>query len=188
MSRRLYIITETVITKIYGIPSAKYTVGIHAQGFLLFLVLDFMNLIELLVNFKKIIYNMFFLVELIKELELIYNKGFSSGFYLRTPTSDDFSNIQSNASAEKKHFVGKVTHYFDKAGVAAIKLVSDLKVGDKIVIIGETTGIVKSKIESLEMKNSKIEKGKKGDEVGIKISKVRKNDEVYVLKENKIKN
>ena len=124
----------------------------------------------------------------IKELELIYNKGFSSGFYLRTPTSDDFSKIQSNASAEKKHFVGKVTHYFDKAGVAAIKLVSDLKVGDKIVIIGETTGLVNSKIESLEMKNSKIKKGKKGDEVGIKISKVRKNDEVYVLKENKIKN
>ncbi|MFA5070860.1 MAG: U32 family peptidase [Candidatus Pacearchaeota archaeon] len=121
----------------------------------------------------------------IKELELIYNKGFSSGFYLRTPTSDDFSKTQSNASAEKKHFIGKVTHYFDKSGVAAVKLVSELKVGDKIVIIGSTTGIVHSKIESIEIKNSKVEKAKKGDEVGIKVSKVRKNDEVYLLKENK---
>jgi len=124
----------------------------------------------------------------IKELELIYNKGFSSGFYLRTPTSDDFSKIQSNASSEKKHFIGKVTHYFDKSGVAAVKLVSELKVGDKIVIIGSTTGIVHSKIESLEIKNSKVEKAKKGDEVGIKVSKVRKNDEVYLLKENKNNN
>ncbi|MCK9568097.1 U32 family peptidase [Candidatus Pacearchaeota archaeon] len=122
----------------------------------------------------------------IKELELIYNKGFSSGFYLRTPTSDDFSKIQSNASTEKKHFIGKVTHYFDKSGVAAVKLVSELKVGDKIVIIGNTTGIIHSKIESIEIKNSKVEKAKKGDEVGIKVSKVRKNDEVYLLKENKI--
>jgi len=121
----------------------------------------------------------------IKELELIYNKGFSSGFYLRTPTSDDFSKTQSNASAEKKHFIGKVTHYFDKSGVAAVKLVSELKVGDKIVIIGNTTGIIHSKIESIEIKNSKVEKAKKGDEVGIKVSKVRKNDEVYLLKENK---
>jgi putative protease len=121
----------------------------------------------------------------IKELELIYNKGFSSGFYLRTPTSDDFSKTQSNASSEKKHFIGKVTHYFDKSSVAAVKLVSELKVGDKIVIIGSTTGIVHSKIESIEIKNSKVEKAKKGDEIGIKVSKVRKNDEVYLLKENK---
>ncbi len=120
----------------------------------------------------------------LKELEKIYNKGYSSGFYLKMPTSDDFSKTQSNASVERKHFVGKVTHYFDKAGVAAIKLVSELKVGDKISIIGNTTGIVNSEINSLELKNSKIEKGKKGDEIGIKIQKVRKNDEVYLIKKN----
>jgi putative protease len=122
-----------------------------------------------------------------KELERIYNKGYSSGFFLKTPTSDDFAKIEHNASAEKKHFVGKVTHYFDKVGVAAIKLVSDLKVGDNIVIIGSTTGIIHSKINSIEIKRIKVEKGKKGDEIGIKLPKVRNNDEVYLLKKN-IKN
>jgi putative protease len=121
----------------------------------------------------------------LKELEKIYNKGYSSGFYLKMPTSDDFAKTEHNASREKKHFVGKVTHYFDKAGVAAINLVSELKVGDKISIIGNTTGIVNSEINSIELKNSKIEKGKKGEEIGIKISKVRKNDEVYLIKKNK---
>jgi U32 family peptidase len=117
----------------------------------------------------------------LKELEKIYNKGFSSGFYLKTPTSDDFSRIQSNASAEKKHFVGKITHYFDKAEVAAIKLVSDLKVGDEIAVIGNTTGITHAKISSMEVKNKKVEKAGKGQEAGIKLPKARKNDEVYKI-------
>ena len=119
----------------------------------------------------------------LKELEKIYNKGFSSGFYIKMPTSDDFSKVQSNASAEKKHFVGKVVHYFDKANVTAIKLVSDLKVGENISIIGNTTGIINSKIDSIEIKNKKVEKAGKGDEIGIKVpKKVKKNDEVYLIK------
>ena len=120
----------------------------------------------------------------IKELEKIYNKGYSSGFYLKMPTSDDFSKIQSNASAEKKHFVGKVSHYFDKAEVAVIKLVSELKVGDKIVIIGNTTGIINSNVESIEVNRKSVNKAKKGEEIGIKIPLVRKNDEVYLIKTN----
>jgi putative protease len=116
-----------------------------------------------------------------KELEKIYNKGFSSGFYLKMPTADDFSRIEHNSSPEKKHFAGKITHYFDRAGVAAVKLVSELKVGDKIVIIGKMTGIVHSEINSMEIKNKSVGKAEKGNEVGIKLPKVRKNDEVYVL-------
>ncbi|MCK9595916.1 U32 family peptidase [Candidatus Pacearchaeota archaeon] len=119
----------------------------------------------------------------IKELEKIYNKGYSSGFYLKMPTADDFAKIEHSASGEKKHFVGKVVHYFDKAQVAAIKLVSNLNVGDKIVIIGNTTGIINSEVTSIEIKNKKVSKAKKGDEIGIKIpTKVRQNDEVYVIK------
>ena len=118
----------------------------------------------------------------IKELEKIYNKGFSSGFYLKIPTSDDFSNIQSNASAEKKHFVGKVVHYFDNVKVASIKLVSDLKIGDDIAIIGNATGIIKLKIGNMEIDRKPVEKAVKGQEVGIKLpEKARKNDEVYVI-------
>ena len=122
--------------------------------------------------------------ELIEELKKVYNKEFSSGFYLGTPTSDDFARIEHSASTEKKHFIGKITHYYDKLNVASIKLVSNLKVGDKVVIIGKTTGIINSKIDSIEKNNKEINSAKKGDEVGIKLPLVRKNDEVYVLKKN----
>jgi len=121
----------------------------------------------------------------IKELEKIYNKGYSSGFYLKMPTADDFAKIEHNASQEKKHFVGKVTHYFDKAKVAAVKLVQELKLGDEIVIIGKTTGIVNSTINSIQIKNKPIKKAERNQEIGIPVPQlVRKNDEVYVIKKN----
>ena len=121
----------------------------------------------------------------LSELEKIYNKGYSSGFYLKMPTADDFSKVQSNASVERKHFVGKVVHYFDNAKVAAIKLVSELNVGDKIVIIGNTTGIVHLTVDSIEVNRKQVNSAGKGKEVGIKVpEKIRKNDEVYLIKNN----
>ena len=122
----------------------------------------------------------------ISELEKIYNKGYSSGFYIKMPTSDDFARIEHNASQEKKHFIGKVTHYFDKVKVAAIKLNSELKLGDEIVIIGKTTGIVNLKVSSMEINHKSVIKAGRGKEIGIKVpSLVRKNDEVYVIKKHR---
>ena len=40
----------------------------------------------------------------------------------------------------------------------------------------------KSKIEHMEIKKKSVKSGKKGDEIGIKLPYVRKNDEVYVVK------
>jgi len=34
----------------------------------------------------------------------------------------------------------------------------------------------------MEIKNKQVQKSKKGNEVGIKISQVRKNDEIYIIK------
>lgn len=119
----------------------------------------------------------------IRELNSVYNKGFSSGFYLGFPTSDDFSRVEHSSADKKKAFVGKVVHYYPKINVATIKLSSNIKVNDKICIIGKTTGIIYSEIKSMEIKNNPVNSASKGDEIGIKISSsVRKNDEVYVVK------
>ncbi len=119
--------------------------------------------------------------EAIEELKKVYNRSFSSGFYLAIPTSDDFAKIEHSAATEKKHFIGKITHYFPKIQVATIKLVSELKVGDNLVVIGKTTGLEKSKVERLEIKNKSVRKGKRLQEVGLKLPRVRKNDEVYKI-------
>jgi len=123
--------------------------------------------------------------KLIRELKRIYNKGFSSGFYFGIPNVNDFSTVEHNASKEKKHYVGKVIHYFTKIKVASIKLVSELKIGDNIIIIGEKTGLKKSKIEHMEINKKLVQIGKKSEEIALKLSKVKKNDKVYVIKKIK---
>jgi len=120
----------------------------------------------------------------LEELKKVYNKGFSSGFYLEIPTSNDFSNVEHSSAKEKKQFIGKISHYYPKIGVATIKLVSELKVGDKIIVIGKTTGIINSKINRIEINNKSVISGKKGEEIGIKLPLVRKNEEVYIIKKN----
>ncbi|MBT4377041.1 U32 family peptidase [archaeon] len=121
--------------------------------------------------------------ELLKELEKVYNREFSSGFYLGTPTNDDFANIEHSAATTTKKFIGKVTHYYLKAGVGTIYIqTGELNVGDELAIIGNTTGIESFNIGKMEIKNKSISKAKKGQEVGIKFpARVRKNDDVYVI-------
>lgn len=123
----------------------------------------------------------------IEELNKVYTKGLSSGFYLGVPTVDDFSNVEHSIATRRKEFVGKVTHYYPKAKVGTIYVqTGELKVGDEISIIGNTTGIESFVIKTMEIEGNPIKKVLKETEVGIKFpNKVRKNDEVYVVVKTK---
>ncbi|MDA1337421.1 MAG: hypothetical protein O3C23_01510 [bacterium] len=67
--------------------------------------------------------------------------------------------------------IGRVSHYFDKIKVAAIKLKAPLKKGDTIRIEGGTM-TVKVKISSMQKDHKPIALAKAKDEIGVKISKV----------------
>lgn len=126
------------------------------------------------------------IAQAMKNLNSVYTKGFSSGFYEGLPTSDDFSKTEHSSATEKKVFVGKIIKFYKKINVATLELKSDLKQGDKIIVIGKTTGVKEVKISSLESKNRAILSGKKGQEIGIKIPFItRRNDEVYKIVERK---
>lgn len=77
--------------------------------------------------------------------------------------------------------VGRVSHYFNKIGVAAIVLNNSLSVGDKVRIKGNKTDLVQS-IDSMEIDRNKVEQAMPGDTVGVKVTdKVRRKDKVYRL-------
>lgn len=81
---------------------------------------------------------------------------------------------------EEGKLIGKVIHYFSKIEVAVIKLDSPLSVGDTIRIIGGEATDFNQTVESMEVEHEKIEKAKKGDEVGLKMEqKVREGYKVY---------
>lgn len=81
--------------------------------------------------------------------------------------------------AEEKP-IGRISHYFDKIGVAVIDLDGKLAVGDKIRIVGGEETDFEQEVESMEHEHEKIKKAKKGDSVGLKVKeKVREGYKVY---------
>lgn len=66
--------------------------------------------------------------------------------------------------------VGKIIHYYDKIGVAIIKLDKSIKAGDKIKFVKNDI-VFEQVIESMQIEHDQITEGKKGQEVGIKVNK-----------------
>ena len=86
--------------------------------------------------------------------------------------------------AEEKKLVGKVTHYYNKIGVAVIELEDTLSVGDKISIEGATTNFQQT-VESMQIEHKNVETAKKGDSIGLKVvDRVREGDNVYKIIES----
>ncbi|MEE8478858.1 MAG: translation elongation factor-like protein [Candidatus Neomarinimicrobiota bacterium] len=82
--------------------------------------------------------------------------------------------------SEKK--IGMISHYFGNISVAGIEIEKGkLEVGDTIRIKGHTTDFTQT-INSMQIDLQTVEKAKKGDSIGIKVSKrVREHDEVYLV-------
>jgi putative protease len=121
----------------------------------------------------------------LKELNKVYTKGFSSGFFLGKPSSKDFSNAENSLAIQRKEFIGNIYHYFSKVNVAAIKIASGkIKVGDEVLVIGDKTGLIEHKIERIEIDKKSVKEASKGQEIGIKIPGARKGDKVYLVVKN----
>lgn len=77
--------------------------------------------------------------------------------------------------------VGKVTHYYDKIGVAIVKFSKSIKKGDTLRFGSEEDGF-KQTVESMQLNHAPVSQAKKGDEVGIKIDqKAKEGTEVYLV-------
>lgn len=117
----------------------------------------------------------------VTELEKVYNRGFSTGFYLGTPSTKDFANIYGSAATTKKSYVGKVVNYYKKSNIVSVKLEADtMSVGETIYIIGNTTGTIELKIDQLMLDEKELIVGEKGTEITFKCGElVRPNDRIY---------
>lgn len=64
--------------------------------------------------------------------------------------------------------VGKVSHYYDKIGVAVLELDRALKTGDTIKIVKGDTEFTQT-VESMQIERKDVKSAKKGDSIGLKI-------------------
>ena len=119
--------------------------------------------------------------QFVEELQKVYNRGFSTGFYLEIPSTKDFANIYGSAATTKKSYVGKVVNYYKKSNVVSVKLEADtMSVGETIYIIGNTTGTIELKLDQLMLDEKELTVGEKGTEITFKCSElVRPNDRIY---------
>ncbi len=78
--------------------------------------------------------------------------------------------------------IGKVTHYYDKIGVAVVELDAGLSKGDKIKFVRGGEDMFEQEVESMQIEHDKIDSAKKGDVIGLKVDQEVKEDaEVYKI-------
>jgi putative protease len=118
-----------------------------------------------------------------KRLSTVYNRGFWDGYYLGRKLGEWTENY-GNQATQRKMYIGKVTNYFKKIGVAEIKMEThSLSVNDEIKIIGQTTGVYEDIISHFRLDNGlDVKEVSKGDIFSIKTSEIlRRGDKVYKI-------
>jgi translation elongation factor EF-1alpha len=82
-----------------------------------------------------------------------------------------------------ENLVGKVTHYFDRIGVAVLGLTETIRVGDTIHFLGHSVDFTQ-KVSSLQIEHQNVPEGKPGQDVALKVTeKVHPNDSVFKVTE-----
>jgi len=90
--------------------------------------------------------------------------------------------VSERKMAEAKR-VGKITHYYDKIGVAVVAVEFPILVGDEIEI-RDKNGAPRftQTVSSMQVEHENIEKAKKGQDIGLKIDQeVKEGDLIYKI-------
>jgi len=117
-----------------------------------------------------------------KRLATVFNRGFWDGYYLGQRLGEWSEEYGSRASL-KKVYTGKITNYFSRIGVAEVLVeTGELQVGDKLVIIGPTTGAIEMEVKELRVDEINCETVNKGERCSLPVEEpLRRSDKVYKL-------
>jgi len=122
--------------------------------------------------------------ELKEKLATVFNRGFWDGYYLGAKLAE-LSDVHGTKAARSKVYLGKITNYFSKIGVAEILFETgeELCVGEDILIIGATTGVVEQKATELRENEKDVDKVQKASVFSMSIKEpVRRGDKLYKLR------
>lgn len=117
-----------------------------------------------------------------ERLRTVFNRGFWDGYYLGQRLGEWSKNYGSEAT-EKKVYVGKGIKYFSNIGVAEFLVeATDVRVGDKLLITGPTTGAVFTTLEEARVDLKPVDVVKQGEHFSFKLTdKIRPSDKLFKL-------
>lgn len=76
--------------------------------------------------------------------------------------------------------IGKVSHFYDKLGVAIVELDGTLALGDKVKFVKGGEDLFEQEVDSIQIEHNKVESANKGDVVGILVKEpLKEGTEVY---------
>lgn len=119
-----------------------------------------------------------------KDLKTVFNRGMTEGFYMGRKL-DEWAGIHGSKATKEKYALGVIQKYYPKVSVMQFIVQDNITVNlnDEYLVIGETTGTIRSKFNNLMVNDVNVTSIKQGDVVTVKIdSPVRKNDKIYVLR------
>jgi putative protease len=115
-------------------------------------------------------------------LSSVFNRGFWDGYYLGRRLGE-WSEVYGSKATQRKAYIGKGTNYFDRIGVAEVAIeTGELKRGDRILIIGPTTGVIEATVGELRVNEREVEIARKGEKCSFPVGQVvRRSDKVFIL-------
>ncbi len=125
--------------------------------------------------------------ELKDKLSEVFNRGFWDGYY-QGAYLGQWSEVYGSQAKLKKVYVGKVTNWFDKIGVAEILVESaPMEMGDKLLAIGRTTGVEEFTVEDVRVDFQSVQKVEKGVRCSVAVPsgiRLKRGDKIYKWEEN----
>lgn len=120
-----------------------------------------------------------------ERLKTVFNRGFWDGYYLGQKLGE-WSHHYGSVAKVHKVYCAKTVGYFSRLGVGDFLLeAQQLSVGEKILIIGPTTGVLELEVEEIQVDEKSVQTAHKGDRFTIRVpAKVRPSDKIYRLVSN----
>ena len=118
-----------------------------------------------------------------ERLRTVFNRGFWDGYYLGRKMGE-WSERYGSQATENKVYLGKVTNYYIRPQVAEMKIetAEHLRVGEDLMVIGQTTGVYRATVEELRLGDTAqpVPEVKQGDVFSVKTTEMlHRGDKLY---------
>ena len=127
-------------------------------------------------------YNQELAAGLKKKLETVFNRGFWDGYY-QGARLGEWSDVYGNRATRTKIYIGKITNYFEKIGVAEVLVeTGSFSVGDHVLLTGPTTGVIEYDVPEIRVDLKNVRTAGKGDLCSIPVPEhLRRSDKLYLF-------
>jgi putative protease len=115
-----------------------------------------------------------------ERLQTVFNRGFWDGYYLGKSMAE-LNDVHGSKATRRKEYIALCGNYLTKLGVGEFQMQSgSLSVGDHILVIGPTTGVVEMVVPEIRVNLKPVEQTVKGDVFSMPLPQpVRRSDKIY---------